>query len=145
MIWKHRPPLLIAGLMTLFFATYLSALGQVWDFLGYTQVDGRLDHGKIEISRHDCPFRTIQLRITGDPIFFDHVVVHFDNGTYQNVVISGRISSEQKEYVLNLPREGRTLESVEFFYFKEPWQHNPRISLYGLRLPDSNADIEPAR
>lgn len=134
MIWNRRPPPLIAGLMTLSFAICLSAHGQVWDFLGYAQVDGRLDHGKIEISRHDYMFRTIQLRVTGDAIFFDHVVVHFDNGTYQNVVISGRISSEQKEYVINLPGEGRALESVEFFYFREPWQRNPRISLYGGRV-----------
>lgn len=142
---RNRPPLLIATLMTLIFATHLFAHGQVWDFLGYGQVDGRLDHGKIEISRRDCLFRTIQLRITGDAVFFDHILVHFDNGTYQNVVVSGRISSEQKEYLINLPSEGRTLESVEFFYFMEPWQHNPKISLYGLRVADSNADIEPER
>jgi len=142
---RNRPPLLIAGLMTLVFAAHLFAHGQVWDFLGYTQVDGRLDHGKIEISRHDCLFRSVQLRITGDAIFFDHLVVHFDNGTYQGVLISGRISSEQKEYVINLPSEGRALESVELFYFKEPWKHNPRVSLYGLRLPDPNADIEAKR
>lgn len=142
---RNRPPLPIAGLMTLVFAACLSANGRVWDFLGYTQVDGRLDHGKIEITRHDCMFRSIQLRITGEAIFFDHVLVHFDNGASQNVVISRRISSEQREYVIELPGEGRTLESVEFFYFKEPWQHNPRLSLYGLRLPDANAEIEPER
>jgi hypothetical protein len=145
MTWTRRHPLPIVGLVTLFFAAYLSANGQVWDFLGFTQLDGRLDHGKIEISRRDRLFRTIQLRIAGDAIFFDHVLVHFDNGTYQNVVISGRISSEQKEYVISLPAEGRALESVEFFYFKEPWEHNPKISLYGLRFPDSNTDLEPER
>ena len=134
MMWNRRPHLLIAGLMTLSFATCLSAHGQVWDFLGYTQVDGRLDHGKIEISRRDYMFRTVQLRITGDAIFFDHILLHFDDGSYQNVVISGRIASEHKEYVINLPGEGRALESVEFFYFREPWQYNPRISLYGGRV-----------
>jgi len=143
---RNRPPLLIAGLMTLVFAACLFAHGQVWDFLGYTQVDSRLDHGKIEISRRDWRFRTIELRITGDAIFFDRLVLHFDNGSYQNVVISGRISPEQKQYVINLPGEGRALESVELFYFRELWQHNPRVILYGLRLLDSNADsIEPAR
>lgn len=144
MTWNRRHPLPTAGLVTLFFAANLFAHGQVWHFLGFTQLDGRLDHGKIEIGRRDRLFRTIQLRIAGDAIFFDHVLVHFDDGTYQNVVISGRISSEQKEYIISLP-EGRALESVEFFYFKEPWEHNPRISLYGLRFPDSDTDIEPER
>jgi hypothetical protein len=81
-------------------------------------IDARLDHGKVEISRRDCLFRTIQLRITGDAIFFDHVLLHFDNGTDQNVVIGRRISSEEREYVINLPGEGRVLESVEFFISK---------------------------
>ncbi len=139
---RNRPPIRIASLMTLVFTACLFAHGQVWDFLGYTQVDGRLDHGKIEISRRDCLFRTIQLRITGDAIFFDHLVVHFDNGTYQNVIISDRIFSEQEEYVINLPGEGRALESVELFYVKEPWQHNPRVSLYGLRLPDPGMQVK---
>lgn len=138
---RNRPFLPIAGLMTLFFASYLVARGQVWDFLGCAQLDARLDYGKVQISRRGCLFRTIQLRITGDAIFFDHVLLHFDNGTYQNVVIGRRISSEEKEYVINLPGESHTLESVEFFYFKEPWEHNPRVSFYGLRLPDSNAEI----
>ena len=143
MDWNPRPRLYLAGLLTLFFAAYLSANGQIWDFLGNTQIDGRLDHGKIEIGRRDHRFHAIQLRIRGDAIFFDHVLVHFDDGSCQNVAISGRISSEQKEYLISLPGEGRALDSVEFFYFKEPWQHNPSISLYGLRLPDSNADVEP--
>jgi hypothetical protein len=137
---RNRPLLPIAGLMTLFFASYVVARGQVWDFLGCAQLDARLDHGKVEISRRDCLFRTIQLRITGDAIFFDHVLLHFDNGTDQNVAIGRRISSEEREYVINLPGEGRVLESVEFFYFKELWQHIPRVSFYGLRSPDQLGD-----
>jgi hypothetical protein len=142
---RNRPPFPIAALMTLVLAACLFAHGRVWDFLGYTQVDSRLDHGKIEIRRHDYMFRAIQLRITGDAIFFDHVLVHFANGTYQNVVISRRVSSEQQEYVIDLPGEGHILENVEFFYFKEPWQQNPTLSLYGLRLPDPNVGIGPER
>src|SRR5215469_7941265 len=114
---RNRPPLLIAVIMTVVCTAELFAHGHVWDFLGYTQVDSRLDHGEIGISRHDCLFRTIQLRITGDTIFFDHLVIHFNNGTSQEVLINGRISSEQKEYVISLTSEDRGLESVELFYF----------------------------
>jgi len=142
---RNRPPLLIAGLITLVFAARLFALGQVWDFLGYTQVDGNWDHSNIQITRRDHVFRTIQLRVSGEAVFFDHLILHFGDSSYQDVIVSARISPEQKEYLINLPGEGRALERIELFYFKEPWQHNPRVSLYGLCLSDSTQIIERER
>jgi len=83
----------IAGVLSLVFATSLFARGQFWDFLGYTQVDGSRDHGRIQIARRDRLFRTIQLRVNGEAVFFDRVVVHFGNATSQELV-SDRISPE---------------------------------------------------
>ena len=73
------------------FATSLFGRGTAWDCLGYVQVD-RQDHGRIHITRCDVHFRTIQLRVNGGPIFFDRLGVHFDDGTSQKLVFSGRIS-----------------------------------------------------
>ena len=42
--------------------------------------------------------------------------------------------------MIELPREGRALESVELWYYKEPWGHVPTISLYGLRKQDTAAE-----
>lgn len=126
----------IAGLLALAFATSLFARGQFWDFLGYTQVDSSQDHGRIQITRHDLCFRTIQLRVSGDAIFFDRLIVHFGNATSEEFVVSDRISPEGKNYVIEMRGEGRVLESVELWYYKEPWGHNPRVSLYGVRWPE---------
>lgn len=138
---RNRPLFLVITLISLLVATSLFANGQVWDFLGYTQVDGSRDHTNIQIPRRDRLFRTVQVRITGDAIFFDHLVVHFVDGAEQQVVISGRISSEQKVYTIELPAEGRVLESIELFYFKEPWEHAPTVTLYGLRSVHADAEF----
>jgi hypothetical protein len=130
---RNRPLFLVMPLVSLLVATSLFASGQVWDFLGYTQVDGSREHVNIQIARRDHLFRTVQVRITGDAIFFDHIVVHFVNGAEQQVVVSGRISSEQKVYTIELPADDRVLENIELFYFKEPWEHPPTVTLYGLR------------
>ena len=82
----------LAGLLVLALATSLFARGQFWDFLGYTQVDGGQDHGRIQITRRSGPFHTIQLRVTGDAIFFDRLIVNFSNGTSKEFVVRGRIS-----------------------------------------------------
>jgi hypothetical protein len=124
---------IMAGLLALVFATSVFARGQSWDFLGYTHLDGGQDHGKIQITRRNGLFHTIQLRVSGDPIFFDRLIVHFGNGTSEEFVVSGWISPEEKNYVIDLHGEGRVLESVELKYYKEAWGHNPRVSLYGTR------------
>src|SRR6516165_9613147 len=127
-----RPP--IAAVLAFVFATSLFARGQFWDFLGCTQVDAGHDHGRIEIVRRDRLFRAIQLRVSGEAMFLDRVVMHFGNGTSQELIVSERISPGGKDYVIDLPGERRALENVELWYYKEPWGHNPRVNLYGIRL-----------
>ncbi len=127
----------IAGLLALAFATSLLARGQFWDFLGYTQVDSSQDHGRIHITRRDGHFRTIQLRVSGEAIFFDRLVVHFDDGTSQEQMVSDRISPGGRNYVIDFLGE-RSLESIELWYYKEPRGHNPRVSLYGVRSPEGD-------
>jgi len=128
----------LAGFLALALATSVFARGQFWDFLGYTQVDGGQDHGKIQITRRHGPFHTIQLRVSGDAIFFDRLIVHFSNGTSEEFVVSGRISPEGKYYVMELPGEARVLESVELRYYKEAWGHIPRVSLYGVHSDEGD-------
>jgi len=131
---------LVAALLVLALATSLFGRGQFWDFLGYTQVDAGHDHGRIQIVRRDRLFRTIQLRVSGEAMFLDRVVMHFGNGTSQELIVSERISPGGKDYVIDLPGERRTLESVELWYYKEPWGHNPRVNLYGIRLSQTDAE-----
>ena len=127
----------IAGLLALVFAASLFARGQFWDFLGYTQIDGRQDHSRIQITRRDVHSRTIQLRVSGEAIFFDRLVVHFDDGTSQKLIVGDRISPGGRNYVIDLLGE-RSLETVELWYYKEAWGHNPRVSLYGVRSSEDD-------
>jgi len=46
-----------ATVLVLAFASSLSARGQVWGFLGGTQVHGHGDHDTIEVNRHDMSVR----------------------------------------------------------------------------------------
>jgi hypothetical protein len=123
-------------LLAIALATSLFGRGQSWDFLGCAAIDGNQDHGTIQVARRDCVFHTIQVRVSGEPIFFDRFVVHFVNGTTQDLIVSGRISSEGRTYTVSLHGERRVLESVELWYYKEPWGHSPRVSLYGIRFAD---------
>jgi hypothetical protein len=126
-----------AGLLALALASSLFARGQFWDFLGCMRVDRSQDHGRIQITRRDVHLRTIQLRVSGEAIFFDRLVVHFDDGTFQEVLVSNRLSPEGGNYTTNLLSE-RSLVSVELWFYKEPWGRNPQVTLYGVPTPASN-------
>jgi len=131
----------IVGVLALAFVPSLLARGQFWDFLGNARVDGSHDHSRIQVSRRDNHFRTIQLRVSGEAIFFDRLVVHFNDGTSQELIVSGRISPGGRNYVIDLLGE-RSLQSVELWYYKESWDHNPTVSVYGIHLPDPDASLE---
>ena len=109
----------------------LSVRGQVWDFLGDARIDGTRDHGRIQVTRRDGVFHTIQLRVSGDPIFLDRVVVHFGDGTSEELAVGDRIWPGGRNRVMGLAGKPHTVESVELWYYKEPWEHNPRVILYG--------------
>lgn len=122
---------LVVCLLALCCVSSVFARGQAWAFLGYTQVDRRLDHSNVQVTRRDCFFRTLRLRVS-DAIFFDRLVVHFDNGRSQELIVSERILPEGRSYVIDLVGEPRLLESVDFWYYQEPWTSSPKVSLYGI-------------
>ena len=124
----------IVGLLALASATSLFARGQFWV---RSYVNKLL---RIQITRNGL-FHTIQLRVSGEAIFFDRLVVHFNDGASQELIVSDRISPGGRNYVIDLLGE-RSLQSVELWYYKEPWGHNPTVSVYGIHLPDPDASLE---
>lgn len=114
-------------------STHLRAQGLVWDFLGDAHIDGVRDHEKIHVGGHHGAFRAVQLRVSGEAIFFQRLIISYGNGTSEELTIGQRISPEGKTHIIDLPGTPRVLESVEFWYFSESWEHRPRVSLYGTR------------
>lgn len=104
-----------------------------WAYLGSAHVDGAVDHDNIHVGRSDGRFRAIQLRISGGAIEFQRVVVHFGNGTQEDLVIRERIPNGGATRAIDLPGERRVIESVELWYSKERWDRHPKVSLYGIR------------
>ena len=109
----------------------LPVRGQVWDFMGDAQINSTRDHEKILVTRRNAVFRSIQLRVSGDAVFFDHLVLHFGDGTSEQMVVEGRIWPGGKNRLISFSGQRRAVESVELWYYQEPWQHSPRVILYG--------------
>ena len=104
-----------------------------WAYLGSAHVDGGVDHDVIRVGSSDGRFRAIQLRVSGGAIEFQRVIVHFGNGSEEELLIRDRIPSGGATRAIDLPGERRIIQSVELWYGKERWERRPKVSLYGIR------------
>ncbi len=107
--------------------------GDRWERLGDAHVDGRQDHDVIHVGRHDGRFRALSLSVSGGEIFFEKVLVHYGNGSTEELVIRDRIPSGGRTRAIDLPGDRRVIESVELWYSKGSWTHRPKVTLFGLR------------
>ena len=128
MLKKQVVLMTLVVFLALVFGTSLYARGLVWYFLGDMHIDGAQDHDRIQVGLRPGPFRAVQLRVS-DPIFIQRVVVYYADGTFEELVIGGRVSPEGQTPIIDLNVEGRALGSVELWYFKEHWKHRPRVIL----------------
>jgi hypothetical protein len=103
-----------------------------WRLLGQTTVDGQRDRDRIALGRSEGSFQSIQLRVAGAPVEFQRVVVHYGNGTSEEVELRDRISAGGQTRAIDLRGNDRVISSVEFLYNKANWRSvRPKISLYG--------------
>src|SRR2546428_10786939 len=104
-----------------------------WVLLGETTVDGQRDFDKIVLGRAEGRFQSIQLRVSVAPVEFYRVVVHYGNGTSEEVEVRDRIPAGGQTRAIDLRGDERVINSVDFFYGKANWRPSarPRVSLYG--------------
>jgi hypothetical protein len=118
----------------LFALALLSSPAQAkhWVYLGNAHVDGNVDHDNIHVGGPER-FHTIQLRVEGGAVEFQRVVVHFADGTQEELRIQDRVRSGGKSHEVDLPGEHRAIDSVELWYAKEKWENRPEVRLYAAR------------
>ena len=122
------------------FATLLLLIGSAsalraqreWIHLGDKHVDGNSDHDKISLGSSEGWFRQLQIRVEDAPVSFKRVVVHFGNGTEEELQFREVINPGGSTRALDLRGQRRIIKSVEFWYEKASGGSNrPTVRLYG--------------
>jgi hypothetical protein len=111
-----------------------AARAKHWILLGTAHVDKNDDHKTIHVGSAAGQLRQIQLRVSGAAITLQRLVVHFENGTQEELPVSDRIRAGGKTPDIDLPgKERRTVDGVELWFSKEYPDTRPEVTLYGAR------------
>jgi len=130
---KRQTACSVAVLLALVLAAPIFSRGVVWRFLGDARIHGGQDHDRIQVDGQQGPFRAVQLRVSGDNFFCQRIIVNYSDGASEELTVGGRISSEGRDRIIDFKDGAHLLKSVELWYFKQPWERDPHVTLYGTR------------
>ena len=103
-----------------------------WIHLGDKHVDGNSDHDKISLGSSEGWFHQLQIRVDDAPVSFKRVVVHFGNGTDEELQFRQIIEAGGSTRAMDLRGRRRIIKSVEFWYEKVSGStKRPTVRLYG--------------
>jgi len=127
-------PIAVAILLVLCFSQPSFARG--WVYLGEAHVDGQADHDKIKVGKSEGRFRALQLKVDFVAIEFRHVVVHYSNGTSEEVQVRQRIRAGGSTRDIDLAGRDRAVDSVEIWYERGNYgrRQRPRVRLFGFEM-----------
>jgi hypothetical protein len=129
---KKAWPVMIAVLLVFSFSE--SSFARGWVYLGEAHVDGAADHDKIKVGRSEGRFRALQIRVDYAAVEFRHVVVHYSNGTSEEVQVRQKIRAGGSTRDIDLAGRDRAIESVELWYERGNYgrRQRPRVRLFGF-------------
>ncbi len=103
-----------------------------WDKLGQKKVDFRLDKDEIKVTIVQGLFTAIKLKVKDGPINLHKCVVHFKNGTKQNVNIRKNIPAGGETRVIQLDGAGkRVIKKVVLLYDSKRPRDKATVALWG--------------
>lgn len=102
-----------------FFALFVlisAATPPKWERLGVRKVNYGLDHDVIPVGVHEGGFKKLKVVVNGSPLNMHKMVVHFGNGSKENIELKHNFSKASASRVIDLPGEKRIIKKIEFWY-----------------------------
>ena len=103
-----------------------------WFFLEDKNVGFGVDHDVIHFGNWKDDVRQIKLRVTDGPLKMYKMIIHFDNGSTQNVELRNRFAQGSESRVIDMDGGLRHLTKIEFWYETKGFiRGKSRIAVWG--------------
>ncbi len=128
----------VLAALTIGVATLSGAAGSStaleWVLLGQRSVNDRTDHDVIVVTKPQGDFRSIKITVQRAAVDFHRVVVHYGNGTKQEVDLRNTIPAGGETRAIDLTGTERVINRVEFWYDANTIRgRRATVRLYGLK------------
>lgn len=112
---------IITGLSFVFLTALLCSFAptgilQEWVELGSRKVNFGLDKDVIEVTYHEGTFTAIKLGVTDGALNMHRCVIHFENGTQQEVELRFNFAQGSESRVVDLNGNRRFIKKIDFWY-----------------------------
>lgn len=112
----------------------VAAPAREWVLLGTRAVNDRADHDVVAVTSAQGFFKGIKLTVQRAAVDFHRVMVHYGNGTKQEVELRNTIPAGGESRVIDLTGSDRVIQRVEFWYDAKTIRgRRAVVRLWGLR------------
>jgi hypothetical protein len=103
-----------------------------WEKLGQRKVNYGLDRDEIFVTARDGRFSKIKLRVKNGGLNMHRCVIHFANGSKQNVEMRNNLAPGSETRVIDINGGRRVIKKVVFWYDSKNWsQKKAVVALWG--------------
>lgn len=107
---------LVAALLATVAMTGAAQKQPDWVLLGTRAVNDRVDHDVIPVTGAKGNWQAIKITVLRASVDFYRVVVHFGNGTQQEVQLRNTVPAGGETRAIDLTGPDRVINRVEFWY-----------------------------
>lgn len=87
-----------------------------WVLLGQRAVNDKADHDVVPVTGVRGEFKSIKIKVDRAAVDFHRVVVHYGNGTRQEIELRNTIPAGGESRAIDLQGSERVINRVEFWY-----------------------------
>jgi len=97
-------------------ASLVSQYGLNWQALGARAITRAVDHDTIFVTGEQGSFHAIKLTVRGSTVRIRRVVLHFETGEAQDLVLHGLVPDGGETKAIHLKGDRRAIRSIEVWY-----------------------------
>jgi hypothetical protein len=103
-----------------------------WELLGTKSVGFLIDRDEIEVTKAQGYFTALKLKVTQSALNVHKMLVHFADGSTQDVALQDEMAAGQESRVIDLPGNKRVITKVVFWYdTKDDKESKAVVELWG--------------
>ncbi|HEX7842483.1 MAG TPA: hypothetical protein VF469_33650 [Kofleriaceae bacterium] len=108
-----------------------------WVKLGEREVNGRVDHDRIEVGRHDGKFAKLTLYVESSDLELLDFEITFGNKERFHPEVRHFFKEGSRTRVIDLPGDERVIKSIDLRYRNLPGGGRARVEVWGWKAEDS--------